>query len=554
MLSPQQPCHPSRSTRANRPAGEADATSTENDAMPHRRPLLLIPIVAAATLAGSVAAARAATAADAEPTYSRDVAPILYERCVQCHRPNQVGPMSLLTYDEVRPWAKSIAKNVEDRSMPPWHAEPGIGHFANDRSLDQTQIDTIVRWVKSGAPQGDPADLPEAPSFPDSKWVLGEPDLVVELEPVTVPAGNQDIFPKLVGKVMLPEDRWVQAVEILPGNRKVVHHVIAFQIKGFGEPDPQGGWIGAWAAGTDPMVFPAGTGRLLEKGANILADMHYHPTETDETDVTRIGIHFADQEVPKQLANIWVQNDDFEIPAGAKSHQVVSTYKFWQSGKIMGLIPHMHYRGTDFKFTATYPDGRQEVLLNVPRWDFNWQTSYQLAQPLAIPAGTKVECVAHYDNSADNPVNPDPTKNVKFGLESYDEMMIGFIDFVVDEGVRPKEPQEIRTEKLHELGRTHPGEVYAVHAGRPEFTAPLLLPRQGDGVFYVIFDGVLHDARVRDIRWDGQSFEAVVEGLNGLEIPLAGKLVEGGAIETTLGERAFNGTVYAAQSGTASGR
>ncbi len=180
---------------------------------------------------------------------------------------------------------------------------------------------------------------------------------------------------------------------------------------------------------------------------------------------------------------------------------MVSTYKFWQSGKIMGLIPHMHYRGKDFKFTAYYPDGRQEVLLSVPRWDFNWQTNYELAQPLTVPAGTRVECVAHYDNSADNPVNPDPTRNVPFGLESYDEMMIGFVDFVVDDGVRLKEPQEIRTEMLHQLGRTHPGEVYAVHAGKPEFTAPLHLPKQGDGVFYVIFDGQLVDARVSDIQW-----------------------------------------------------
>ena len=523
--------------------------------MTDRRPLVsLLALAVVAFAAGPPlhAATAAATTADAGPTYA-DVAPILAESCASCHRPNQIGPMSLLTYDEVRPWAKAIARNVEDQRMPPWHADPDFGHFANDRSLEPGEIETIMSWVENGAPQGDPAAAPTPPSFPDGVWQLGEPDLVVELERVTVPGGNQDIFPKLIGRVMLPEDRWVQAIEILPGNRKVVHHVIAFQVKGFNEPDPQGGWLGAWAAGTDPMVFPAGTGRLLQKGANILADMHYHPTETEETDVTRIGLHFADTEVPKELVNIWVQNDGFEIPAGAKQHQVVSTYKVWQSGKIMGLIPHMHYRGTDFKFTATYPDGRQQVLLNVPRWDFNWQTNYQLAEPISVPAGTRIECVAHYDNSADNPVNPDPTKNVKFGLESYDEMMIGFVDFIADEGVRLKEPQEIRTEVLHQLGRSHPGEVYAVHAGRPEFLAPLYLPRQGDGVFYVIFDGQLHDARVRDIRWDGQSFQATVDGLNGAELPFAGKVGEGGAIETTLGERSWTGMLYTPDSSSASG-
>jgi hypothetical protein len=514
-----------------------------------------VPLIAAVVAALTVGApAFAATTADAGPNYNHDVAPILAKSCVSCHRPNQIGPMSLLTYDEVRPWAKSIAKNVQDGTMPPWHADPSFGHFANDRRLGATEIDTLVRWVQSGAPEGDAADRPAPPTFADDEWLLGEPDLVVTLEEVSVPAGKSDLFPKLIGRVMLPEDRWIQAVEFRAGNRKVLHHIIAFQVKGFNEPDPQGGWLGAWAAGTDPMVFPPGTGRLLQKGANILADMHYHPADTDEKDTTRIGIHFVDGTPSKELVNIWVQNDGFEIPAGAPNHEVVSTYKVWQSGKIMGLIPHMHYRGKDFKFTAYYPDGRQEVLLNVPRWDFNWQTNYALAQPLAVPAGTRIECVAHYDNSADNPANPDPNRNVPFGLESYDEMMIGFVDFVVDDGVRLKPPQEIRTEMLHQLGRTHPGEVYAVNSGNPEFSAPLYLPKQGDGVFYVIFDGQLVDARVSDIKWDGPAFSAKVAGPNGKDIPLTGKLGDGGAIETVLGERAFNGVAYAPAASSASGR
>jgi hypothetical protein len=214
----------------------------------------------------------------------------------------------------------------------------------------------------------------------------------------------------------------------------------------------------------------------------------------------------------------------------------------------------MHYRGKDFKFTAYYPDGRQEILLDVPRWDFNWQTNYMLAQPLSVPAGTRIECIAHYDNSPENPVNPDATRNVPFGLESYDEMMIGFVDFVVDEGVRLKPPQEIRTEILHQLGRTHPGEVYAVHGKNPEFVAPLHLPKQGDGVFYVIFDGQLVDARVSDIKWDGASFTANVDGPNGKPIPLAGSVAESGAIETKLGDGTFTGTVYPGPAAAASGR
>ena len=217
----------------------------------------LISSLALAAVAAS-APVLAATAADAGPTYNRDVAPILAESCVSCHRANQIGPMSLLTYDEVRPWAKSIAKNVQDGTMPPWHADPSFGHFANDRRLEAKEIDAVVRWVQAGAPEGDPADRPAKPEFPDDEWILGEPDLVVSLEEVAVPAGKTDLFPKLIGRVMLPEDRWIQAVEFRAGNRKVLHHIIAFQVKGFGEPDLQGGWLGAWAAGTDPMVFPRG--------------------------------------------------------------------------------------------------------------------------------------------------------------------------------------------------------------------------------------------------------------------------------------------------------
>src|SRR5262245_6346895 len=190
-------------------------------------------LIAVAAAAGAPVSAAAATTADAGPNYNHDVAPILAKSCVSCHRPNQIGPMSLLTYDEVRPWAKAIAKNVADHVMPPWHADPSIGHFANDRRLAPAEIDTLVQWVKTGAPEGDAADRPAKPAFKDEEWILGEPDLVVTLDEVSVPAGKSDVFPKLIGRVMLPEDRWIQAVEFRPGNRKVLHHIIAFQVKGF---------------------------------------------------------------------------------------------------------------------------------------------------------------------------------------------------------------------------------------------------------------------------------------------------------------------------------
>jgi len=502
-------------------------------------------------LALCAAAALAATDAPT-PTYCENVAAILNQNCVTCHRPGQAAPMSLMSYQEVRPWVKSIAKNVEAREMPPWHADPAYGHFRNDRSLDQTEIDTIVSWVRAGAPEGDPAKLPPAPQFPASEWVLGEPDLIVEFPQVEVPGGGPDQFHQLVGKVMLKEDKWIKAVEVMPGNRQVVHHVIAIGVKGF-DIDPSQGWLGAWAAGTEPMVFPEGTGRFFPKGSNIIGDMHYHPTETPQTDVTRLGLHFAEPEDLQELANIWVQNDSFTIPAGDPDHEVRARYTFWQDGKIMGFIPHMHYRGKDFTYTAKYPDGTSEILLRVPRYDFGWQTNYMVAEPISIPAGTVIETVAHYDNSTNNPDNPDPNKTVTFGNESYDEMHIGFIDFVADEGVRMRPMTEIRREQLPIVAAKHPGETYAVTAGDPENVAPLVLPREGEGVFYVIFDGQLVPAKVWDIEWQGTSFTASVASRDGEPIPFNGTVSADGSIETHLGKTTFSGRLYDGRAGSATG-
>ena len=275
---------------------------------------------AGSTFAGSTVAGSTAgnAAAIDQPTYAEHVAPILNRSCVSCHRPGQIGPMSLLSYREVRPWAKSIGRYVEQGLMPPWHGTSETISFANDRSLDPADRDTLIRWASSGAPAGDLSTAPEAPKFPPSEWTLGEPDHIVTLEEVTIPAGGRDQFHDLIGRVMFKEDKWIKAVEILPGNSKVVHHVIAIAIKGF-NPDPQEGWLGAWAAGTAPMVFPDGTARLMPKGSNIYADMHFHPIETEEKDITRIGLYFLDdKEVEKALANIWIMNTNFKIPAGAR--------------------------------------------------------------------------------------------------------------------------------------------------------------------------------------------------------------------------------------------
>ncbi len=507
------------------------------------------PALAALVLTASAALPLGASAPATPdvPTWSGDVAPVVHRNCTGCHRPGQIGPMALRTWEEARPWAKSIAKNVETKTMPPWHASGGTARFRNDRSLSQDEVDTIVRWAQGGAPAGDLAAAPSPPQFPSGEWQLGEPDLVITLDQVKMPAGGADEFPKLIGQLALPEDRWLTAIEVLPGNPKIVHHVIAFTVKGF-DVDPEGGWLGAWAAGTEPMVFPKGTGRLIEKGANLLADMHLHAADTEQTDRTRIGLHFAapGEEIEKELTNTWVINDDFEIPAGAQNHEVRASHTFWQGGKIMTLAPHMHYRGKNFKYLLTHPDGRQEELLRVDRWDFNWQTFYVLDPPIEVGAGARLDCIAHFDNSTDNAANPDPTKNVSFGNESFNEMRIGFLDFVVDDGVRPLDGHALRIRKLEELTRAHPGEVYKITSANlaagelPKSYAPLYLPRAGEGRLFLLSNDQMVETRVHSIVWQNDSFTARIDASWGAGT-IEGKL-EGGKFTGawSFGERTSN--------------
>ncbi len=466
----------------------------------------------------------AVAAEPAKLSYSKDIAPILNASCAGCHRPGQMAPMSLLTYDEVRPWVKAIRENVSAGKMPPWHAVAHAKPFNNDRSLSQEQLDTIVAWIDQGAPRGNPTDLPPAPDFPEGEWKLGKPDLVVTLPEIEIPADGPDIFQKVPGKVALPENRWISAVEILPGETKVVHHVIVVAIKGF-DADPEDGWMGAWAAGTEPMVFPEGTGRQLEAGANIIADMHWHPSGTAVKDQTRIGLHFAEnKDIQKELVNLWIVDDDWTIPAGDPNFEVRARYTFPQDAFVMAFAPHMHYRGKDFTYTAKYPDGREEVLLRVENYDFNWQTNYVLSEKLPIPKGTTIECVARFDNSADNPVNPDPTRNVTFGEETNDEMMIGFLDYIVADGVRPKTRQELYAEAGQAWNAAHPSEVYGVTNPRSNVQAPLYLPRSGEGRMMLTVNGTPMELALLELTWSGDTFTARVPASETLEFQLEGTL------------------------------
>jgi hypothetical protein len=389
---------------------------------------------------------RASEPAAAAPTFTKDVAPILYNRCATCHRPEEMAPMSLLTYDDVRPWAKAIKRRVVAREMPPWFADPAHGAFANDPRLPQSEVDTIAAWVDAGAPKGNDKDLPAAPTFA-AGWTIGQPDVVLSMtDSYAVPAEGTVPYLYFSVPTNFTEDKWVQSVEIRPGNRKVVHHVIISIVDGErfkASPIPQGSArpgrvnvVTDQLAGTTPnrpgLTFPAGTARLVKAGSVLVFQMHYTPNGEAAADKTSVGIVFAKTPPQKSVQTALAVNNSFVIPAGAPSHEVKSTFTTGEDIKILSFMPHMHFRGKDFKYTATYPDGRSEVLLNVPNYDFNWQLTYLLKDPVSLPKGTRIDCVAHFDNSPANKANPDPKQDVRWGDQTWEEMMIGWFSYTRD--------------------------------------------------------------------------------------------------------------------------
>jgi cytochrome c553 len=422
-------------------------------------------------------------------TFNKNVAPILFKNCVSCHRTNDIGPMPLMTYKESRPWARSIKEKVVSKEMPPWHADPAHGNFANDKRLSKQDIDTIAAWVDQGAKEGDPKDLPKAPEFV-GKWRGGTPDIVLTMpNEYKLAAEGPDEYVYVEIPTNFKADVWVQAVESIPGNRKIVHHIIAFvqpprkpQTKSAFTPtkemmdkmmqklvfsqegslmrtkadapvfdngcstaeggagifldgtgrDESSGMLGGEAPGSDVFAWPAGVAKKIPAGSTIVLQMHYSRVGTAETDRSSVGLYLAKGQPEREVHTQMVVNYHFQIPPGADNHEVTSCYTFKQDAHIYGLMPHMHLRGKDMKMTAYYPDGRSEVLINVPKYSFNWQANYYLKTPKAMPKGTRIEVVAHFDNSTKNKYNPDPTKPVRFGDPTYDEMMIGFVDFTND--------------------------------------------------------------------------------------------------------------------------
>jgi mono/diheme cytochrome c family protein len=414
-----------------------------------RRRRASILALAAAALAAPVLAAAPRAAADAPAgaavTFTRDVLPILQENCQTCHRhggdnyTGMVAPMSLLTYDEVRPWAKSIAKNVQARTMPPWFAAPEFhGVFSNERTLDQAEIDTVVRWVESGAPEGDRADAPAPRNFDDHRgWRIGEPDLVVKAPRYFVPDDADTHYADhrvVLGPDLLPESRFIQAIE-WRGGADVVHHIVGFAfLPGASTDYGRGYGLGSIAPGEEPMHFPDGYAKLLVAGSTIVFNMHYSKEKgpgTGKWDESMVAFKFypKDAKVSHFVDHNAIGNSGFELPPGAPSWHVGAARVFTEPTTIIGLHPHMHLRGKSATYTAYYPDGTTEVLLHVPDFDFNWQTDYSFREPKRLPAGTRLEYEAWFDNSAANADNPDPKRAVPQGRETWDEMMLGYVTY-----------------------------------------------------------------------------------------------------------------------------
>jgi len=401
-----------------------------------------------------------ASAATGPVTFSKDVAPILQKNCQGCHRPGEAAPMPLETYQQARPWAKAMKQAVLTRKMPPWFADPQYGHFRNDRSLSQKDIDTLVSWVDTGAPEGNPQDAPKPAEFVDG-WNIGIPDVVFEMpEPFQVPASGTIEYQYVVLPYQFTEDRWVQMAEVRPGNRATVHHVIAYIRDGSSKwmrnkkpgeifvpeadakgnrPSLNGDLLSGYAPGLPPSILESGQGRLIKAGSDIVLQLHYTANGQTGEDRTKVGVVFCKQPPQQRVMTLAASNNKFTIPPGDSNYQVDADFELGHDAKLSALLPHMHLRGKDFEYRVIYPTGETETILRVPHYDFGWQLWYQPVSDIVLPKGTKIAATAHYDNSPNNRNNPDPTKAVKWGDQSWEEMMIGFFDVTFPAELDPKQ-------------------------------------------------------------------------------------------------------------------
>ncbi len=376
---------------------------------------------------------------DAAITYTSHVAKILNDRCVECHRPGEIAPFSLTEYDDVVGWADMIAEVTRERRMPPWHADPKFGHFANANRLTDDELATLQAWVKAGAPQGAPQAKPPLPTFTTGWQLPQEPDLVVAMrdKPFAVPANGEVRYQYFMVDPKITEDKWVKAAEILPGNRMVVHHVIVFASKDSRVQDDDRQLLCAYVPGLRIEPYPQGMAKRLPAGSKLIFQLHYTPIGTPKEDLTKIGLVFAnDKEVTHEVQTVSTRSRSFRIEPN-KADQKFSTPTLTSPVDVLmlSMSPHMHLRGQSFRYEMTWPNGQTETLLDVPHYDFNWQTAYRLSEPMIVPAGSKLMAYASFDNSKNNLANPDPSATVVWGDQSWEEMLIGYCDVAVERGV-----------------------------------------------------------------------------------------------------------------------
>jgi hypothetical protein len=424
----------------------------------------------------------AALAADSRPgpTWAKDIAPIVYRSCVSCHRPNDIAPMSFLTYAEARPWAKAIRASTVTRRMPPWHADPKVGHFENDPRLTEGEIAAIRAWADNGAPEGDPSLAPPPPKFAEG-WGLGQPDLIFDIgQDYKIEPDGPDENTNFTVEMNLKEDIWVSGVDLQPGNRKVVHHahvkvispekprpasqpVIAPELdlrklliregtESYMKMDapviddgcahPGGGdypgvdreadaVLASFLPGRGPDRWPAGYAKRIPAGSKLQFQVHYSRTSKSvEFDRTRVGLVLAKEPPRFEVKRRDIHNHYFSIPAGADSHRVTACYTIPADSMLLSYTPHMHYRGKSQTVEITRPGMDPEVILSVPNYEFEWQTQFKFLKAVPLPAGTKMKIIAHFDNSENKRGNPDATKTVRWGTPSKAEMMDGWIEYI----------------------------------------------------------------------------------------------------------------------------
>jgi hypothetical protein len=390
------------------------------------------------------------------PTFNRDVLPILQERCQECHRPGQIAPMPLLTYKEARPWAKAIVEATQRRTMPPWFADPSYGDFANNPSLSRAEIDTIAAWAGAGSPEGSPTEKPQ-PHVWISDWSIGVPDKVFEMpRAFEVPSHGAIEYQYVILPADFRQDAWLQKIELRPGNPAVVHHAVvyvreqgstwlqgrpygvpfALPASPEGRPNPmaftQNDVLMVYTPGNSYDQWPTGMAKRVKAGSDLVIQFHYTANGKAASDRTRLGFALA-KEQPKQVVlTLQMGNDRFVIPPGDPNYRVQVSGTLPNDALLLSLFPHMHLRGKAFEYLVAGEGGQAETLLKISHYDFHWQLTYRLHQPKLLRAGTRLVCTAYFDNSRNNPLNPDPEAEVRFGEQSWQEMMIGFFDVAVD--------------------------------------------------------------------------------------------------------------------------